>query len=234
MKGILGKKLGMTQVFGEDGKLRPVTVIEAGPCVVTQVKKEEDGYSAIQIGYGDVKEKRVSKPLKGHFAKARVSPKRYLAEIAVAEGEEYKVGQILKADIFSQGDRADVVGISKGKGFTGVVKRWGFSGGPGSHGSHFHRAPGSIGACATPSRVYKGKGMPGQMGNKRVNIQNLEVVKVDPERNRLFLKGSVPGARGSLVMVKQSVKTRLPSSDALPARASQWQAGEGYGGQVKR
>lgn len=209
MKGILGKKLGMTQLFGEDGRLSPVTVIEAGPCVVTQVKEEkEDGYSAIQIGYGDIKEKQVNKPLKGHFAKAKVSPTRYLAEIAVAEGEEYKAGQVIKADIFSQGDRADVVGISKGKGFTGVVKRWGFRGGPGSHGSHFHRAPGSIGACATPSRVYKGKRMPGQTGNKRVNIQNLEVVKVDPERNWLFLKGSVPGARGSLVMVKQSVKAK--------------------------
>jgi len=209
MKALLGKKLGMTQIFGKDGRLIPVTVIEAGPCVVTQVKtKENDGYSAIQIGYEDIEERKVNKPLKGRFSKARVTPKRYLAEIRVDKPSEFKPGDTITAEIFSEGERADVVGISKGKGFQGVVKRHGFSGGPASHGSHSHRAPGSIGMAATPSRVPKGKRMAGHMGSERVTSANLEIVKVDPNQNILLVKGAIPGARGGLVIVKESSRTR--------------------------
>ncbi|MDI6822355.1 MAG: 50S ribosomal protein L3 [Actinomycetota bacterium] len=212
MRGILGKKLGMTQIFKEN-KAVPVTVVEAGPCVVTQVKtKEKDGYSAIQIGFDEIKEKHLNAPLKGHFARAKVSPQKYLAEVTIAEGEDYKVGQVLTVDIFSEGERIDVTGISKGKGFAGVMKRWGFKGGPASHGSRFHRAPGSIGACADPSRVFKGKKMPGHMGNERVTVQNLEVAKVDPDQNLLLLRGSIPGAVGSLVIIKESVKAKGKSA----------------------
>jgi large subunit ribosomal protein L3 len=204
MKALLGKKLGMTQIFDEKDKVIPVTVIEAGPCVVTQVKTPEiDGYAAVQLGYGDIEERKVNKPLMGHFAKAKVKPKRHLAEFRAKKPVEYRVGDELKVDIFEVGKKADVTGISKGKGFAGVVKRWGFRGGPGSHGSHFHRAPGSIGAAATPSKVAKGRKMPGHMGNRRVTVKNLEIVKVDPEQNLLFIKGAVPGARGSLVLIKQ-------------------------------
>lgn len=209
MKALLGKKLGMTQIFSEDDRLIPVTVVEAGPCVVTQVKTEKnDGYSAIQIGYEDVEERKTKKPLKGHFAKANVTPKRYLAEIKLDEPGEFKSGDKLTADIFSAGDKADIVGISKGKGFQGVMKRHGFSGGPGGHGSHFHRAPGSIGASSFPSRVVKGRRMPGRMGGERVTSMNLEIVKVDPEQNIILLRGAVPGGKGSLIMIKQSVKTK--------------------------
>ncbi|MBE0448389.1 MAG: 50S ribosomal protein L3 [Actinobacteria bacterium] len=209
MKALLGKKLGMTQVFVDGDRLVPVTVVEAGPCVITQVKTEEnDGYSAIQIGYGDIEERKVNQPLKGHFAKAKVTPKRYLAEVRIDNPEEFKAGEVLTAGIFSAGERADIVGISKGKGFQGVIKRHGFSGGPGGHGSHFHRAPGSIGAAATPSRVPKGKRMAGHMGSERVTSANLEIVKVDPERNIVLLKGAVPGAKGSLVVVKESSKSK--------------------------
>ncbi len=208
-EAILGKKLGMTQIFNEDGRVVPVTLISAGPCVVTQVKtKKKDGYSAIQLGFEDIKEKHVNKPLKGHFAKTKIAPKRYLVEIPLKEGEEVKAGDTISAGIFTPGEVADVIGVSKGKGFTGVVKRWGFKGGPASHGAHFHRAPGSIGACATPSRVYKGKKMPGRAGNERVTAQNLEIVKVDPEKSLVFLKGSVPGARGGLLLIRRAVKAK--------------------------
>jgi len=207
LKGILGKKTGMTQVFGKNGEIIPVTVIEAGPCVVAQIKTcKKDGYSAIQIGYGEIKDNKVNKPAKGHFEKAKVENKRHLAEISVEESEKFKLGQPITIDIFSEGEKTDVVGISKGKGFAGVVKRWGFGGGPGSHGSHFHRAPGSIGMCATPSRVFKGRKFPGHMGNSRVTVQNIEVVRVEKERNLLLLKGSIPGANGSLVLIKDAVK----------------------------
>ncbi|HDP70138.1 MAG TPA: 50S ribosomal protein L3 [Actinobacteria bacterium] len=207
-KGILGKKIGMTQVFDESGKSIPVTVITAGPCVVTQIKTpNKDGYSAIQIGYGDVKEKRVNKPLKGHFDKAKIDSKKHLVELCVGKDEKFELAQRITVDVFNEGEKTDVVGVSKGKGFAGVVKRWGFRGGPGSHGSHFHRAPGAIGMCATPSRVLKGRKLPGRMGNKRVTAKNIEVVKVDKERNLLLLKGSVPGSNGGLVLIKNAVKS---------------------------
>lgn len=209
MKALLGKKLGMTQVFVDGDRLVPVTVVEVGPCVVTQVKTEEnDGYSAIQIGYEDVEDRKVNQPLKGHFTKAKVAPKRYLAEVRIDNPGEFKTGEVLTVDIFSAGEKADVVGVSKGKGFQGVMKRHGFSGGPGGHGSHFHRAPGSIGASATPSRVPKGRRMAGHMGSDRVTSMNLEIVKVDPEQNIVLLRGAVPGAKGSLVMVKESSKAK--------------------------
>lgn len=204
---MLGKKIGMTQIFLDDGKMVPVTVIEAGPCVVTQVKeREKDGYEAVQIGYQEVKKENVNKPIEGHFKKAKVAPQKYLAELLLANGENYELGQVLTVESFTVGERADVTGVSKGKGFQGVVKRWGFKGGPKSHGSHFRRAPGSVGASATPSRVVKGKKMPGQMGNARVSVQNLEVVQVDSDKNLLFLKGAVPGSKGGLLMIKSSVK----------------------------
>jgi len=204
---LLGKKIGMTQIFLDDGKMVPVTVIEAGPCVVTQVKeREKDGYEAVQIGYQEVKKENVNKPSEGHFKKAKVAPQKYLAELLLANGENYELGQVLTVESFTVGERADVTGVSKGKGFQGVVKRWGFKGGPKSHGSHFQRAPGSVGASATPSRVVKGKKLPGQMGNARVSVQNLEVVQVDSDKNLLFLKGAVPGSKGGLLMIKSSVK----------------------------
>jgi len=207
MKGLLGKKLGMTQIFTEDDRVVPVTIIEAGECVVTQIKtSEKDGYSAIQIGFGEIREKLVNKPAKGHFEKAKVKAKRHLAEIRIDEGEEYKIGQPVKVDIFEVGEKADVTGISKGKGYAGVVKRWGFGGGPGGHGSHFHRKPGAIGACASPSRVFKGRKLPGQMGDKRITTQNLEIVGVDVEQDLLLIKGNVPGSKNSLVMVKEAAK----------------------------
>ncbi|MDO8886062.1 50S ribosomal protein L3 [Candidatus Oleimmundimicrobium sp.] len=206
-KGILGIKIGMTQIFNQDGRVIPATVIEAGPCVVTQMKScDKDGYNAVQIGCGDIKENKVNKPLKGHFDKSKVGYKRYLAELRLDKNESFELGQSITVDIFSEGEKTDVVGISKGKGFAGVVKRWGFGGGPASHGSHFHRSTGSIGMCATPSRVLKGRKFPGRMGGKRVTTQNLEVVKVDKERNLLLLKGSVPGANGDLVLIKNAVK----------------------------
>ncbi len=208
-RGLLGRKIGMTQIFiGE--KLIPVTAIEAGPCVVTQLKSEDrEGYRAVQIGFEDAKEKKVNRPLGGHFKRAKVSPKKYLAEIRLRteETSDYEVGQEIKVDIFEPGERIDVVGTSKGKGFAGVVKRWGFRGFPASHGSRYHRAGGAIGMAAFPARVIKGMKMPGRMGNSRVTVQNLEVVKVIPEKNLILIKGAVPGAKGSLVMVKETVKT---------------------------
>lgn len=195
----------MTQLFVDSEKLMPVTVLETGPCTVVQVRTaERDGYVAAQIGFVDLDESRVNSPMEGHFKKAKVGPQRYLAEIPL-EGE-MKAGDVLKADVFEEGQHVDVTGVSKGKGFAGVMKRHNFRGGPGGHGSHFHRAPGSVGACATPSRVHKGMKMAGQMGNARVTVQNLEVLRVDAEQNLLMIKGAVPGGKGSLLIVKETVK----------------------------
>jgi len=206
-KAILGKKIGMTQVFRENGSLVPVTVIEAGPCVVTQIKtREKEGYNALQVGFSDIREKLLNKPQKGHFDKAKVPYKRYLREIRVSNVENYNIGSEIKADIFTEGDRVDVTGFSKGKGFAGTIKRYNFSRGPESHGSKYHRGPGSLGATSSPGRVFKGKKLPGRKGNDRVTVQNLEVIKVDPERNLMLVEGSIPGAKGSLVIIKKSVK----------------------------
>ena len=206
-KAILATKVGMTQIFNEDGVLTPVTVLQAGPCVVTQVKTvENDGYSAVQVGFGEKREKLVNKPLKGQFAKAGVSCKRFLREFKFDNAEEYQLGQEIKADIFAAGDKIDATATSKGKGFQGAIKRHGQSRGPMAHGSKFHRHAGSNGACSDPSRVFKGKGMPGQMGNKKVTIQNLEVVRVDVENNVILVKGCVPGPKKSLITIKESVK----------------------------
>lgn len=205
--GLIGKKLGMTRLFTEDGRWIDVTVLEAGPCTVVQRKtKETDGYDAVQLGYDDINEKRCNKPLRGHYKKAGIAPKRTLRELRVGENSELGQGDEVKADIFAMGDRVDVSGKSKGKGFAGVIKRHGFSGGPGGHGSHLHRAPGSIGQSADPSKVYKGKKMPGRMGNHRVTVRNLEVVTVDSERNLLMVRGCVPGANGGVVVVKKTSK----------------------------
>ncbi|AZR74718.1 50S ribosomal protein L3 [Anoxybacter fermentans] len=204
-KGILGRKIGMTQIFTEEGEVIPVTVVEAGPCVVVQKKtKEVDGYDAYQIGFGEIKPKHVNKPLKGHFEKAGVEPKKYLREVKF--DQEYNVGDVIKVDIFKEGEKVDVIGTSKGKGFAGTIKRWNFHRGPMSHGSKFHRAPGSLGASTFPARVFKGKKMAGRMGGKRVTIQNLEIVRVDPERNLLLIKGSIPGPKKGLVIIREAVK----------------------------
>ena len=206
-KAILATKVGMTQIFDENGTLIPVTVLQAGPCVVTQVKTvDNDGYSAVQVGFSDKREKLVNKPLKGHFDKAGVSCKRYLKEFKFEDAESYALGQEIKADIFAAGDKIDATAISKGKGFQGAIKRHGQHRGPMAHGSKFHRHQGSNGSATTPGRVFKGKGMPGQMGNKQITIQNLEIVKVDAENNLLLVKGSVPGPKKSLVTVKETVK----------------------------
>jgi large subunit ribosomal protein L3 len=205
-KGIIGKKLGMTQVFAEDGSAVGVTAIEVEPSVVLQVKtKDKDGYDAIQLGYGRVKQKNVTKPLLGHFGKANKGSFRFVREFPV-QAETYDVGQEITADIFKIGDYVDVVGTSKGKGFQGVVKRHGFHGGRATHGSMFHRAPGSIGASADPSRVFKGTKMGGQMGNVRKTIQNLQVWQVRPDRNLLLLKGAVPGSKTGFVLIKKAKK----------------------------
>lgn len=207
-KGILGEKLGMTQIFDESAHVIPVTVIKAGPCRVTQVKtSEKDGYSAIQIAFDEVPERKLTKPELGHLKAAGVGPFRRLAEIRLRDVSGFEVGQEIKADIFSKGERADVVGISKGKGFAGVMKRHGFRGLSASHGTERkHRSPGSVGACATPSRIFKGMKMPGRMGGEQVTLLNLEVVEADPERNLLLLRGAVPGPKGGIVMVRSSVK----------------------------
>ena len=207
-KAILATKVGMTQIFNEDGVLTPVTVLQAGPCVVTQVKTvENDGYSAVQVGFVDKKEKLVNKPMKGHYDKAGVSYKRFLKEFKFENAEEYSVKDEIKADIFAVGDKIDASAISKGKGFQGAIKRLGQSRGPMAHGSKFHRHQGSNGSATTPGRVFKGKGMPGQMGGKKITIQNLEVVRVDAENNLILVKGAVPGAKKSLVTLKETVKT---------------------------
>ncbi|MFQ5592723.1 MAG: 50S ribosomal protein L3 [Anaerolineae bacterium] len=207
MKGILGKKVGMTQVFDDSGEVIPVTVIEAGPCYVTQVKTEAtDGYAAVQIGFERIEERKLKKPQRGHLGK--ISPLRYFREIRTDDVGEYKVGQQVDVGMFEAGQRVDVTGISKGRGFAGVVKRHGFRGGPKTHGqSDRHRAPGSIGATSTPGRVFKGMRMAGRMGNERVTVQSLKVVRVDPKRNLLLVKGSVPGRRGGLVLVRNAVKS---------------------------
>ena len=207
-KGILATKVGMTQIFNEDGVLTPVTVLLAGPCVVTQVKTaENDGYNAVQVGFVDKRAKLVSKPLKGHFDKAGVSYKRYVREFKFENASEYSVKDEIKADIFAAGDKIDATAISKGKGFQGAIKRHGQSRGPMAHGSKFHRHAGSNGACSDPSKVFKGKRMPGHMGHVKVTVQNLEVVRVDAENNLLLVKGAVPGPKKSLVTVKETVKS---------------------------
>ena len=207
-KAILATKVGMTQIFNEDGGLTPVTVLQAGPVVVTQVKTvENDGYSAVQVGFADKREKLVNKPLKGHFDKAGVSYKRYIREFKLEDAENYALGQEIKADIFVAGDKIDVTAISKGKGFQGAIKRHGQSRGPMAHGSKFHRHAGSNGSSSDPSRVFKGKKMPGQMGNKKVTVQNLEIVRVDAENNLLLVKGAVPGPKKAMVTIKETVKS---------------------------
>ena len=207
MHAILGKKLGMTQVFTDDGILVPVTVVEAGPCTVVQKKTaDKEGYNAIQVGFGDIKPSRVNKPMSGHFRKTGTEPTRYLREFRTQEESELNPGDKYTADIFEAGERVDVSGRSKGKGFLGVIARWGQHRGPMSHGSRYHRRPGSMGACASPAKVMKGKRLPGRTGSDRVTVENLEVVRVDPERNLLLLKGAVPGAKGSLVSVRKAVK----------------------------
>ncbi len=222
-KAILAKKVGMTQIFNADGVLTPVTVLQAGPCVVTQVKTvENDGYSAVQVGFVDKKEKvvnkdangkkeirhrhGVNKPEKGHFDKAGVSGKRFVREFKFDNAADYKLADEIKADIFAEGDKVDATAISKGKGFQGAIKRFGQHRGPMAHGSKFHRHQGSNGACSSPSRVFKGKGMPGHMGSVKVTVQNLEIVKVDVENNLLLVKGSVPGPKKCLVTIKETVK----------------------------
>ncbi|MGB9812663.1 MAG: 50S ribosomal protein L3 [Thermovenabulum sp.] len=205
-KAILGRKLGMTQYFTETGEAIPVTVIEAGPCVVVQKKTiENDGYEALKVGFLDVKESKLSKPLLGQFKKYQLKPKKYLREIKIDEMDKYNIGDEIKVDIFKPGERVDITGISIGKGFAGGVKRWNFNRGPMSHGSMYHRRPGSGGAT-DPERVFKGKRMPGHLGHERVTVQNLEIVKVDPERNIMLVKGSVPGIKKSLLYIKSTVK----------------------------
>lgn len=209
-KAILAKKIGMTQIFNGDGTLTPVTVLEAGPCVVTQVKtKDNDGYSAVQVGFEDIRESLVNKPAKGVFDKAGVSVKRYVRELKLDNAEEMKPGDEVKADIFAAGDHVDATAVSKGKGFQGAVKRLGQHRGPMKHGSKYHRHAGSNGTSSDPSRVYPGKGMPGRMGVDQVTVQNLVVVKVDPENNLILVKGAVPGPKKSLVTLKETTKTDL-------------------------
>lgn len=208
-KTLIGRKVGMTQIFDEQGKVIPVTAIEAGPCTVVQVKTvETDGYNAIQLGFGDVKEHKVIKPVKGHYTKVNLTPKKYLREFRVDSTEEVKVGDELKADTFVAGDKLDIQGTSKGKGFQGVIKRHGQSRGPMGHGSMYHRRPGSMGSTTTPGRVFKGKRLPGHMGHVTVTIQNLEVVRVDLDKNVVLVKGSVPGANGAILKLKTSVKSK--------------------------
>ena len=205
-KAIIGKKIGMTQIFDAEGKVIPVTVIEAGPCNVIQKKTvETDGYEAVQLGFGEVKEKHVGKPLKGHFAKSGVELRKVLKEFRLDE-ITLNVGDEVKADIFAEGEKVDVTGISKGKGYAGTVKRWGTHRGPMTHGSGYHRGPGSMGSCSSPSRVFKGKRLAGHLGCEKVTVQNLDVVKVDLERNLILIKGAIPGPKGGIVTIKNTVK----------------------------
>lgn len=208
VKGILGTKLGMTQLWDENNKVVPVTVIQAGPCVVTQVRTPEvDGYNAVQLGFGAVKAKKVTKPEAGHFAKADVTPRRHLVELRTADASEFTLGQELTAEVFADGEIVDVTGTSKGKGTAGVMKRHGFKGLRASHGVHRkHRSPGSIGGCATPGRVFKGLRMAGRMGNDKVTVQNLKIHAVDAERGLLLVRGAIPGNKGSLVVVRSAAK----------------------------
>ena len=206
-KAIIGKKVGMTQIFDESGKVIPVTAIEAWPCVIAQIKTvETDGYDAVQLGFGDVKESKVNRPEKGHFTKAGVTAKKHLREFRLDSLEGLKVGDELKADVFAAGDKVDIQGTSKGKGFQGVIKRHGQSRGPMGHGSMYHRRPGSMGPTSTPGRVFKGKKLPGHMGSQTVTIQNLDVVAVDLDKNVILVKGSVPGVKGAILKIKMSVK----------------------------
>jgi len=206
-KAILGTKIGMTQIFDEEGKVIPVTVILAGPCTVVQKKTvETDGYDAVQVGYGEVKEKHLNKPQKGHFAKADTAAKKYLREFRLEDISGLNVGDEIKADTFEAGEKVDITGISKGKGFAGPMKRWGLHRGPMTHGSGYHRGSGSMGACSSPGRVMKGKKLPGHMGVDKVTVQNLEVVKVNAEENIILVKGAVPGNKGGLVTIRNGVK----------------------------
>lgn len=207
-KAILGKKIGMTQLFDQEGNVVPVTVIQAGPCPVVQKKTAAtDGYDAVQVGFEAQKEQRLNKPERGHFKRANVAPARYLAEFRLDNIDDYQVGQEIRVDIFEAGERVDVTGISKGKGTAGSIKRHNQRRGPMSHGSHYHRGPGSLGAV-DPAKVFKGRKLPGRMGGERITVQNLEIIQVDPERNLLLVKGSMPGIRGSLLRIKDSVKNR--------------------------
>jgi len=206
-KAIIGTKLGMTQIFAEDGKVIPVTVVKAGPCTVVQSKTvETDGYNSVVVGFGDVKEKALNKPQKGIFAKANVANKKYLRELRLEDTSSLSVGDEIKADLFEAGEKIDASGISKGKGFAGPMKRWGLHRGPMAHGSGYHRGSGSMGACSAPGRVMKGKKLPGHMGVQKVTIQNLEIVKVDAENDLILIKGAIPGNKGGLVTIRNSVK----------------------------
>ena len=208
-KGIIGRKIGMTQLFTDNGNVIPVTVLEVGPCAVVQKKTvENDGYDAVQLGFEDIREKLVVKPRKGHFDKAQVAYKRVLKEFALDNCADLKVGDILKADVFANGDKVDVTGISKGKGYQGTIKRHGYHTGSMAHGSGYHRHQGSMGANTDPSRVMKGKGMPGHMGSEQVTVQNLSIVKVDVDNNLIAIKGAVPGPNGGLIVVKSALKKR--------------------------
>lgn len=203
-RGLLGRKLGMSSLFSSDGRQVPVTVLEVGPCVVTQIKtKETDGYNALQVGFLERKKHRVNKPLQGHFNKSGGQAFAFLREIPIDDPSEYTLGQSLTVEIFQVGEKVDVSGVSKGRGFAGVVKRWGFRGGRGTHGSMFHRAPGSVGCSATPSRIIKGRRMPGQYGDRRVTVRNLEVVDVRPDNHLLLVKGAVPGSTSGLIEVRK-------------------------------
>ena len=202
---ILGRKLGMTQMWSEDDQIIPVTVIQAGPCTVAQIKTQEtDGYSAVQLGFGDIKPKHVNKPMAGHFEKAGIEPCKYLREMRVDDPSQYNLGDKVTVEEFADQKLVDVTGTSKGKGFAGVMKRYNFGGGPGGHGSHFHRAPGSVGMCATPSRVIKGLRLPGHMGDERVTVRNLTVVSIDTDQNLLIVKGAVPGGKGALLTIRKA------------------------------
>ena len=208
-KAILATKVGMTQVFADDGVVTPVTVLQAGPCVVTQIKTvEKDGYEAVQVGFGDIREKLVTKGVKGVYEKAGVSVRRFMKEFRFENAADYKVGDEIKADIFAAGDHIDATAVSKGKGFQSAIKRFGQHRGPMKHGSKFHRHAGSNGSSSDPSRVFKGKGMPGQMGSKRITIQNLEIVRVDADKNLILVKGAVPGPKKCLVTIRETVKTK--------------------------
>ncbi|HLX49147.1 MAG TPA: 50S ribosomal protein L3 [Streptosporangiaceae bacterium] len=219
IKGVLGTKLGMTQVFDDDGRIVPVTVVKAGPCVVTAVRTaERDGYAGVQLGYGEINPRKVTKPVAGHFSAAGVTPRRYLAELRTSDASEYTLGQEITAETFAAGQIVDVTGKSKGKGTAGVMKRHGFGGLGASHGTQRkHRAPGSIGGCATPGRVFKGLRMAGRMGNERTTVQNLAVHAVDADRGLLLIKGAVPGSKGSLVLIRTAVKTPVTVLAGAPA-----------------
>lgn len=206
-KAIIGRKIGMSQIFDENGKVIPVTVVEAGPCPVVQKKTvDKDGYEALQLGFGTIADKNVNAPVKGHYKKANIAPMRVLKEFRLNNCADYEVGSVIKADIFAEGDKVDVSGTTKGHGFSGTIKRWNFHIGPLAHGSGYHRGVGSMGSNSSPSRVFKNKKMPGQYGNEKCTVQNLQVVRVDADRNLLLIKGAVPGARGGIVTVKQTCK----------------------------